>query len=488
MAKWRRTVTESAETAPEAEVETTAPGRQDRQTWQCLVDRANRLAEATWAWSGRHARLLVWIGLALCILAPLRLTSEPVHVTREGVRHELEQKEDIHNLYYAAANASWRDAPRWWVGSWIYPDVGYYRPLTSMLFLFEYRAFGDNFTAYNRISQILHLANVALLYLLTVSLFRAHRRTRAFIGLVAAYYFTSTDSSMFFAVNRVIEWWPAQNDVMSLTFGLLSLLLLDLHLHRPRWTLLAGSLLCLFLSIASKEMGFIVAPIALALVAQRRLLGGGPWRAPVVLVTFLTAFMWFFRRIVVPNHWGPALFRSLILDRIVTTWGGPPALMAKAGILWPAVSGVVLTGITVLGLRRRWPVLWIAALCAVAICAVIQIIEPEGTFAILLFYPDQVRLCSTVLYLLAVALFFRYARVEPALFTGAALWLAYLPILQYGGGKHYYYWPSAFNALADAAFVVCLWRWAGELKERANWEAQPGFLQPKSERENAAVS
>ena len=91
-------------------------------------------------------------------------------------------------------------------------------------------------------------------------------------------------------------------------------------------------------------------------------------------------------------------------------------------------------------------------------------------------------------YLLAGALFVRYARLEPALFTGAALWLAYLPVLQYGGGKHYYYWPGAFNALADAAFVVCLWHWACELKEGANWEPRLAISSRQAERENAPVS
>jgi hypothetical protein len=480
--KRRRAVTESAETKSRDGTKTACP------TWTTITDVARATATRLSDWSGRRSRLLVWIGLALCVIAALPLTSESVYASRDLVRHELNQKEDIHNLYYAAASASWSDAPRWWVGSWIYPDVGYYRPLTSMLYLFEYRTFGENFTAWNRISQILHLTNVALLYLLTVSLFRAHRRARVFIGMVAAYYFTSTDSSVYFSVSRVIEWWPAQNDVMSLTFGLLCLLLLDQYLHRPRWTLLATSVLSLLLSIASKEMGFIVAPIALALVLQRRLIAVVPWRAPVSSITAIAAFMWFFRRIVIPNHWGPVMFRRVIFDRLVTTWGGPPALLAASGIAWPGVATLGMAVVSAVGLRRRWPVLWIATLCVVAVCVALQILEPDGTVAILLFLPDQQRLGGCIIYFLAAALFIRYARVEPALFTGAALWLAYLPILQYGGGKHYYYWPGAFNALADAGFVVCLWRAAEELREGANWEVRPRFMNQCAERESAAVS
>lgn len=443
------------------------------------------------AWAEGHARALVWIGLIVAALAPLSQTSGMVSWSPEGARLELTRKEDIHNLYYAAASASWRDAPHWWVGSWIYPDVGYYRPLTSMLFLFEYRTFGANFTAYNRITQLLHHINVGLIYLLTVSLFRKHRRGRAPIGLVAAYYFASTDNSMFFAIPRVLGWWPAQNDVLSLTFGLLSLVSLDQYLHRNRVGWLVGAMAAFFLSIASKEMGFIVAPIALALIAQRRAQGIGPWRAATIAtigITAITAFMWFFRRMVIPNHWGPVMFRRQILERMLLAWFGPPALMAYAGIVWPAVATVLIAIVVAIGLKRRWPVVGIAALAAFTACLTIQVTMPDGTFAILLFEGDEARLWSGLIYLLAATLSVRYVRKEPALFTGCALWLVYLPILQYGGGKHYYYWPGAFNAVADAAFVACLWRWAGELRAGANWEWRLPFIRGRAERENAVVS
>jgi hypothetical protein len=436
----------------------------------------------------RHARILVWIGLALCVAAAVPAGLERIPFSPAGIREELKRKEDIHNLYYAAADSSWRDAPRWWVGPWIYPNVGFYRPLTSMLFLFEYQAFGSNFTAYNCVSLLLHLGNIALLYLLAVSLFRKHRQARVFVGMAAAYFFASSQNSMYFAVMRVLEWWPAQNDILSLNFALLFLLLLDQYLHHPKRWLLACSVLSLFLGIASKEMAFIAAPIALALVAQRRALGIGPWRAPVLSVTVLTAFMWFFRRIVVPTHWGPVMFRWQIVDRMLITWAGPGGLMARSGTYWPAAAAAVITLITTVGLRLRWPIAWILSLCAVSACLITQYLVPDGTFAILLFWPDQDRLFSTLTYLLAVILFVRYRKLEPGLFAGVALWLVYLPILHYGGGRHYYYWPGAFNALADAAFLVCLWRWACELRSGANWECRLPIPRRVSEREKASAS
>jgi hypothetical protein len=440
------------------------------------------------AWAEGHARLLVWLGLAACVLAALPLTLDMTAMSRDAVLTELGRKEDIHNLYYAAASASWHDVPRWWTGSWIYPDVGYYRPLTSMLYLAEYRTFGANFTAWNRVTLVFHLCNIALVYLLTVSLFRRYRIARGLLGAIAAYYFTSTDGSMFFSISKVLGWWPAQNDVMSLTFGLLSLLLLDQYLGKPSRAMLGASLLSLFLSIASKEMGFIVAPIALALVAQRRLLQPGPWRAAILSVTGLTAFMWFYRRAVIPNTWGPVMFRRLIFERMLLTWLGPGALFAHADIAWPAAASILIAFIVAAGLKLRWSVIWIVALSIIAACATVQLLVPDGTFVILMFYPDQERLFSTLGYLLAGVLFVRYARREPALFTGAALWLVYLPILQYGGGKHYYYWPSAINGIADAAFAACLWQWALELKTGANWSFRVPFLSAALERETGVAS
>ncbi len=400
-----------------------------------LPERGRTVVNRIQEWAGRRSRLLVWLGLLIAVIAPIIQTPQDATVRSEAVRYELQNKEDIHNLYYAAAGASWRDTPGWWIGSWIYPDVGYYRPLTSMLFLFEYQAFGSNFTAYNRISRLLHHLNVGLLYLLTVSLFRAHRRSRALLGLVAVNYFTSTDNSMYFAVMRILSWWPAQNDILSLTFGLLCLLLLDQYLHRPNRVLLAGSLVSLFLGIAAKEMGFIVGPVALALIAQRRMQGIGPWRAPVISITLFTGFMWFFRRMVIPHHWGPVMFRMLILKKLLQTWLGPPADMIRAGIYWPAAAGVSIGAIVSIGLHRHWPVLWIAGLSALAAGLCAQFIGEDTSLAILAFYPDEARLWSVLTYLLAGALFLRYARTEPGLFTAFALWLVYLPILQYGGGQ-----------------------------------------------------
>ena len=440
------------------------------------------------AWTSRHARLVVWFGLLVSVIAPLSQTSYAIAYDRRSVHAELKREGDIHNLYYAAANARWSDMRRWWTGSWIYPEVGYYRPLTSMLFLFEFRTFGSNFAAYNRISQILHHVNLGLVYLLTVSLFRAHRISRACLGLIAVYFFTSTANSMFFAVSRILSWWPAQNDALSLTFGLLCLLILDQYLHRPSRTVLAASLGCLFLSIAAKEMGFIVAPVGLALVAQRRLQGIGPWRAPVISIVSLTGFVWFLRRIRIPNHWGPVMFRWLILERMMLAWFGPPAMRAKAGILWPAAAGLAVTAIVSTGLYRRWSIYWIAGLSGLAVCLCAQFVGEDPSAVILLDPTGLALLWPVLIYLLAGALFIRYARILPALFTGCALWLVYLPILQYGGGAHYYYWPGAFNAIADAAFVASLWRWAGELRTGGNWDLRRTPVKDSAQRENATVS
>lgn len=430
-------------------------------------------------WTARHTRLLFWVGLAVVVLMTYAECAPYVTFPPDGVARELSRKEDIHNLYFAAAQARWRDVPGWFYGPWLYPGVGFYRPLTSVLFVTEFHAFHRDFTAWNWVSAAMTILNGVMLYALTVSLFRGRPRAGPLLGLAAVFYFVTGASSMDFAVRRILMWWPAQNDALSLLFALLFLLLLDTYLLRPRAGWLAAALLSLYASIGAKEMGFIVAPMGLALVWHRRASLSGarvPVIAPTVGVTALTGFLWFARRILVPTHWGPVMFRWLIVKKGIDAFGGPPAHMAHAGIWWPAVAGATVIAVGGIGLRRRWKVGWIAACCLIAAGLVMQLMPDAGTAFLLLEGLSQERLLDVVAYVLAALLFWRYRRGEPGLLSGACLLLCYLPILHYGGA-HYFYWPGAFNALADAAFIACLWRWAGELKRTANW----GFAWPTRE-------
>ena len=379
-----------------------------------------------------------------------------------GPEAELSRPEDIHNIYYAARAASWRDIPRWWTGSWIYPHVPYYRPVTSMLFLAECHAFGTNFTAWDRVSVGLHVMNALLVYLLTSSLFRHHGLGRCLFGLLAVVFFATPANTMFFAVGRSLTWWPAQNDVLSLTFALLCLTLLDAGLVGRRPTLIGFSVLALIASVGSKEMGYITIPMALGLLLYRRvyMVSAG--------VTFLAtgAMLWVIRRVCVPNAWGPVMARMVILRKWIHEWSGPLGSLMFAGIWWPIAAAGCILLLTAVARSLKWPAWAIVLADTVAACVCAQFVGPDGTWA-LVFVPDGfAMLLAVIMYLVAPWLFWRHRRNEPGIVAAALMLLSFLPILQYGG-RHYFYWPGAFLAIADAAFAACLWREVRPLLQRA---------------------
>jgi hypothetical protein len=423
------------------------------------------------ALASRRPRMLLAVGAVLAIALALWSRSDFVYMPPEAVRAELSAKEDIQNLYEAASQASWSDVPGWWTGPWIYPHVGYYRPLTSMLFLAEHGTFGTNFTAYNVVSLLLHALNCLLLYLLVCSLYGTRPRARAALGLLAVYVFTMPMSSMTFGVARVIGWWPAQNDILSLTFALASLLLLDRYLVRGRRVLLAASLLALFLSVASKEMGFITMPIAVALIWHRRRRVSLEM-APVVGFTLA---VWVFRKAVVPHPWDPIYTRMVILHKALHAWFEPLYPLLATGSYWHIAAAVCITATVALFLKRHWPVWILPPLCAAEVMLCGQFLDPAGSIGFIIEGSAMGTLRGILWYFLGIALFLRYRRTQPGIFAALALVLVFVPILQYGG-KHYFYWPAAFLGLVDAVFVACLFDWVRELRTGANWSLPDRIL------------
>jgi hypothetical protein len=403
-------------------------------------------------------------------------------MSKASIQGELAKKEDIHNLYFAAANSTWRDIPKWWVGSWIYPDVHYYRPLTSMLFFFEQRVFDKNFTAYNRVSWLLHGLNAWLLYALAFSLFDMHPRGRILLGLVAVYYFVTPSGSMFFGIDRALSWWPAQNDVLSLTFALLCLFLLDRHLLRPRPLLALGALFSFAASVMSKEMGYITMPIAVALIwyRTRRL---SPWMAAYIA---LAAALWLFRKMVVPNPWSPVLFRTWILQKAMLFMSRPLYIPLRSGEWWHLAASLSLMLAGTIGWRLRLAIYWIVLLCIVVASLCAQFIGEGGSFLLPFVEQSYITLRDMVIFFVAALLFWRYRRTEPGMFAASALLLSYIPILQYGG-KHYFYWPASLQGLADAAFCVCLWQRTKALLPEVNWGIFTPYMNILQQR-NAATT
>jgi hypothetical protein len=370
-----------------------------------------------------------------------------------------------------------------------------------MLYFLEYRLFGDDFGAYNRVSWVVHGINSALLYLFVVSLFRERKRERWILGFIAVRFFAGIDTTFSFGVARALTWFPAQNDSVSLLFSLLALLLLDLYLtaqaakrsesgNASPWRIRfmpAAILLSFFFSIGSKEMGYITMPVALLLMWHRGQLliqrAGGRVRPSGIAIGFVAfaGALWVFRRTVVPHAWGPEMWRAWIFQKLLFHWSGPFWFYGVAGIYWPLLGGIAIALITWVGLRKRRPVWQIAAVSFVAALTCAQYgnqfvgmlvhtknTSTDGSWALIFDAGGFYSLASVITYVLAIALFWKYRRDEPGLFAAGSLALVFIPILQYGGA-HYFYWPGAFLGIADAVFCACIYRWAVELRASANW-------------------
>lgn len=427
-------------------------------------------------WTSAHPKRLGAALLALALAMTLWHGAPIVPMSAKASNLEIAKKEDAHNLYYAAKAASWRDAPGWFVGRWIYPDVGYYRPLTSVLFLAEQRLFDRDLGRYNLVSLALHASNAALLFLLAASLFGAHPRARYVLAALAVYGFVGPRNSMAFGVGKCLHWFPAQNDILSLTFALGSLLALDRFFIRGRRGLLVLSLALFYASVGSKEMGFIAAPMALLLIYHRR---GFAWKTAIPFI-LLAAGLWVMRKAAMAT-WDPPIMDARIFRKLIDAWGGPVLKPALAND-WGPVAGVALAaGALAAGLWKRAHIVWVALGALAGFAAGNEIAGEPGSWATILLSEGIWKLCRMLLYLGAGFLALRHGKREPLLLLAGCTLLCFLPILNFGG-QHYFYWPGAFLALANAALLGVLPGTCRDLAARCPWRLEDLALRPLPKR------
>ena len=113
--------------------------------------------------------------------------------------------------------------------------------------------------------------------------------------------------------------------------------------------------------------------------------------------------------------------------------------------------------------RWRWWVVGALSLVAVGLCG--QFLEPNGSWAMVFVGTGTAEVTADFTFMLACVLFWKYRAVEPGIAVAVAFCVSFIPVLNYAG-LHYFYWPGAFLALADAVFVACLARFSGELWAR----------------------
>jgi hypothetical protein len=433
--------------------------------WQT---RMMRSLGAVCVWLDRNPHWTAAGGALAGLLLSLWYAAPFVRFSPETAQIELSRPADIHHLYRAAQNARWSDIPGWWVGPWNYPGFEFYRPLTSTLFLLQQRAFGLNFTAYNAITWLAHGLNAVLLYALCQSLFQHRKRAAYLFAVIAVYFFATPASLFFFSVERSVAWWPAQNDVFGLTAGLLCLALLDRHLRqRSRWRAI-GALLSFAVSLCFKEMGYILAPLTVALIWHRRR------RVTRLTWAFIGvgAGFWVFRSLVLANPAELPMWRESVLQKLLLSWGGPIYLETRTGNHWVVAAAAMVLAVCASGLWRRWRGGWIAGGSVAVVAACAQWLDSSESGWVQLLEPQTLaRVYGMLFYLLGIVVLARYRRQEPGLLIGIWYLLVFLPILPYSN-LHYHYWSGAFYGLVVAVFCACLGHLAQEVRALRRQEAR----------------
>lgn len=183
--------------------------------------------------------------------------------------HNTPRGDDIEIAMERAAVAGPRELAGFWTGQMLVGN-GYYRPLSSCLFVAQYHLFGEEDRRWQSVSVALHLGvALALVGLATVllegSLFR-----RLTIGTLAALLMGGPGFADRSVQKWILGWWPCQPDLLSLlaAFCLFASIARYVRQYRRRDAALAVFFFAL--GVAFKEMAFVAGLGACLLLVRHR--------------------------------------------------------------------------------------------------------------------------------------------------------------------------------------------------------------------------
>lgn len=398
------------------------------------------------------------------MLISLAATCYPVF--SPAIQKHFSDNPDALLIVQGARSASWRDTLGWWTGPWIEPGMPYYRPLTSMLFWAEYKLFGTDFQKYCLISWLIHGANGALLFLLALALFRRPPdRATVVLGLLAVLLFNTRRS-----VNMPSEgwlplpvawgempYWPAQTDLCSLLFSLLSLLALERWSREPERRQLAGALVLFVVALLFKEMAVATALLAPLLVWYwRRKI---PWGVLGLFVGLALAFLlvrWWF----VPGAWGPTPQLVLSFGLKLLFYLNYDLFFAySTGLIWPLPAALGILGM-LWGLRRlNRSLIWLLPGALIWTLLMAQVLG--GSFAAITLPKPMGILALSVLFWGGLAVLLHCRR--RLLWTLSAMVAVVHAPIMHVIGPHYLYWPAAFWSLLSMALLAGVGEWWQDL-------------------------
>ncbi|MBM3458464.1 MAG: hypothetical protein FJX77_08040 [Armatimonadetes bacterium] len=217
---------------------------------------AGALAGAeTWATQRPRSAWVAALGLVL-LLVGLETAYWPLHDFPGAFWHNEDRGLDIELGQQHAATAGWKELVGFWRGRMLHGH-GYFRPLSSWLFVAEYRLFGVQDRFWTTFSILFHLSVALLLVWAVAGMVGGSRLRRLSVGVLAALLFGAPGCADRGVQSWVIGWWPAQPEALSLLFGLLVLgaTARFVRTGAAGWAWVAPA--AFFLAVTSKEMGYV---------------------------------------------------------------------------------------------------------------------------------------------------------------------------------------------------------------------------------------
>lgn len=420
-----------------------------------------------------------------------------------------------------AEKATVADIPLWWSGSWIQRSSPYFRPLSSMVFWFEYLAFGWNFQGHVVVSWLLHGAICGLVFLLGMAWFPGRPAQRVACSLLAVVLLNVRLGPQgpgwlpAPVAYGVVAWWPGQTDQWSLLFSLWALLNLDRWLVRDNPRGMRNAIILWIVALLFKEMA-VSLPLVAGLLAWYR--KGPPavsvraanaesapatglsWKLAVPGLLLVAGYL-ALRSVLVPGAWGPKV-RTIKYFASKAVWYAaelPRAIVIARG-LWVVVIALFLAHCIYAYVRlpKRPAVVWPMLVVVVGAGAIAQWLY--GNFAVITIPGELLAIGRLTLFALGLMVLVHTNRGPTWTLLGM-LAAIHLPVLHVQG-PHYFYWPAAFWGLFNASLVLHVWqrseagtiRWgthagktsnADELSvETAATRQDKAVLQPKPDSED----
>lgn len=229
------------------------PTRRRPSAIQTLNDRFTHLQ----AWIEQHP-WPAWIIATVAVLAIIgtEVSFWPRNDYPHAMWHNTPRGDDIELAQAAAAKADWRELLGYWFGRTI-QGHGYYRPLTSWLFVAEYRLWGTDDRTWAWLNIALHLAVVVSLLWAAWAILVGSQSRRLMVGSLAALLFGAPGLADRTVQSWILSWWPCQSEHLSLLAGLVLLGATAQYARNGqiRWAAIAA--LTFALAVFFKEMGYV---------------------------------------------------------------------------------------------------------------------------------------------------------------------------------------------------------------------------------------